>query len=90
MFDTDIGVPNANTDKRERLISDEVRSNNTEVFSKASLWLETMRECAKETEEMFGADAHIEIDWRLASPEGGAPSAEQSYSGFYGNVELQP
>jgi hypothetical protein len=88
MFDTDIGVPNANTDKRERLISDEVRSNNTEVFSKASLWLETMRECAKEVEDMFGADAHIEIEWRLASPEGGAPSAEQSYSGFYGDGKL--
>lgn len=30
-FDTKIGIPNANTDKRERLISDEVNANNVET-----------------------------------------------------------
>lgn len=40
MFDTDIGIPNANTDKRERLITDEVNSNNAETLSKCALWLD--------------------------------------------------
>ena len=62
MFDTDIGVPNANTDKRERLISDEVNANNVETYSKCSLWLEQLQASCKEAEAMFGVK--ISVDWR--------------------------
>lgn len=62
MFDTEIGIPNANTDKRERLITDEVNANNIETYSKCALWLEQLQvECAK-TRDMFGID--ISVDWR--------------------------
>lgn len=62
MFLTDIGIPNANTDKRERLITDEVNANNFEVRSKAGLWLRTLqKDCAK-VRDMFGID--LSVDWQ--------------------------
>ena len=62
MFDTDIGIPNANTDKRERLISDEVNANNVETYSKCALWLDELQESCAKTRDMFGVD--IAVDWR--------------------------
>lgn len=62
MFDTDIGIPNANTDKRERLITDEVNANNVETYSKCALWLEELQgECAK-ARDMFGIN--LSVTWR--------------------------
>lgn len=62
MFDTEIGIPNANIDKRERLITDEVNANNFETMSKCALWLDTLNRDIKKTNEMFGLD--ISVDWR--------------------------
>ena len=42
-FNTDVGIPNANTYKKERLITDEVNANNVDTQSKVMLWLDTMR-----------------------------------------------
>lgn len=54
MFLTDIGIENANTDKRERLISDEVNANNAETASKVSLWLETLEKGFDQVRKMYG------------------------------------
>lgn len=62
MYDTDIGIPNANTDKRERLITDEVNANNIETYSKCALWLEQLRVSCEETRTMFGVE--LAVDWR--------------------------
>ncbi len=62
MFDTDIGIPNTNVDKRERLITSEVESNNVDTASKAELWLESLKASAKRVNAMFGLN--ISVDWR--------------------------
>lgn len=62
MFDTDVGIPNANTDKRERLITDEVNANNIETITKCELWLESLKKSCTETNNMFGTT--ISVDWR--------------------------
>ena len=64
-----IGIPNANTDKRERLITDEVESNNVETRLLGDLWLESLQAGCKEAEAMFGI--RISVDWRYQM-EGGA------------------
>lgn len=74
MFDTDIGIPNANTDKKERLISDEVNANNVEVTSKADLWLDQLQKSFAQTSKMFGVK--LGVEWRnkpqvSAESEGG-------------------
>lgn len=62
MFATDIGIPNANTEKRERLNSDEVNANNFETRSKCELWLDTLKEGIEKTNSMF--DLSLSVDWR--------------------------
>lgn len=70
-FNTLIGIPNANTDKRERLVTDEVNSNNAETETLADLWLETMREDMRKVNEMYGLDLGVEYRFK-----GGAENAQ--------------
>ena len=62
-FDTDIGIPNANTDKRERLITDEVNANNVETATRCELWLEELKKGCEKVKTMFGVE--ISVDWRV-------------------------
>lgn len=66
-FLTQIGVPNANTDKRERLITDEVTSNNIETRLLGDLWLESLKAGCAEASDMFGIS--ISVDWRYDMEE---------------------
>lgn len=68
-FDTEIGIPNANTDKRERLISDEVNANNAETGLRGELWLENIKEDIEKTMNMF--DIEMSCDWRINPFENG-------------------
>ena len=61
-FCTDLGIPNSNTEKRERLITDEVNSNNTETALRAELWLERLKECVTRVNSMF--ETNITVEWR--------------------------
>jgi hypothetical protein len=63
MFNTAIGIPNANTDKKERLNVDEVNANNEETQSLCELWLEQLQKVCKKTVEMFGIE--ISVNWRI-------------------------
>lgn len=62
-FDQDIGIPTANTEKRERLIVDEVNSNNVETAIRSEFWLEQIKKSVEETNAMFGTE--ISVDWRV-------------------------
>lgn len=71
-FLTQIGIPNANNQKKERMITDEVNSNNIETISLADLWLENIRKGFNKVNEMFGLK--LSVDYRfmpeMASFEG--------------------
>lgn len=77
MFDTEIGIPNANTDKAERLITDEVNANNTETATRCELWLESIRKGIKKANEMFGLT--LAVDWRV--DPNAAPAAADTQKG---------
>ena len=64
MFDTKIGIPNANTDKRERLNTDEVNANNVDTVSLADLWLTELKKGCAKTRDLFGID--IDVDYRFS------------------------
>lgn len=62
MFDTEIGIPNANTDKRERLLTDEINANNVETATKCEMWLDGWKKSCKVANELFGLD--MAVEWR--------------------------
>ena len=71
MFLTEIGIPNVNFEKRERLITGEVSANNTETESKASLWIEEMRRGMKQANDMFGLQLSVKMRFadEITDPE---------------------
>lgn len=77
-FNTAIGIPNANTQKRERLITDEVNANNVDTESRVNLWLETMKRDMKSANEMYGLSLDVEYRYAEQEPAGGV---------FYEEVE---
>ena len=52
-FDSCIGIPNSNLNKKERLITDEANMNNFETKSLCYLWLDTLNKDLKKSNEMF-------------------------------------
>ena len=77
MFCTEIGIPNANTEKKERMLSDEVNANNQETYTKSDMWLEKLKEGCKEAEEMFPG-IELAVDWRFDKAEGGGDGDAKS------------
>lgn len=64
-FCTDVGIPNANLDKRERMITDEVNANNVETSATAELWLDTLHRGIADIERTFPElSGKIAVDWR--------------------------
>ena len=61
MFCTEVGLPNANTEKKERLITDEVNANNVETHSKVGMWLESLQGSCDKCREMFGIE--VTVGW---------------------------
>lgn len=59
-FDTRVGIPNANTDKRERLISDEVNANNVETSILSDLWMDSIQDGIRKVRDMFGVEIKCE------------------------------
>jgi hypothetical protein len=55
-----LGINNANTDKRERLITDEVTANDQLVQLAAEAMLATRREAAKAISKMYGLSVTVE------------------------------
>ena len=70
MFCTEIGIPNANTEKKERMLSDEVNANNQETYTKADMWLEELKEGCKQAVNMFPG-IELSVDWRFSISNGG-------------------
>ena len=59
-FCTACGIPNANTQKRERMIVDEVNANNDDTESLPRIILTNVREGFQKAAEMFNVSATIE------------------------------
>ena len=62
-FMTDLGIPNSNTEKKERLITAEVESNDIEVKLWADMALESLKESCQKASDMFGIE--LSVDWRF-------------------------
>ena len=63
-FNTLIGIPNANTQKRERMIRSEVEANDIDTQSLALIWLDNMQAGIEKVNRMFGLN--ISVDYRFS------------------------
>ena len=71
LFDTEVGIPNTNTSKKERMLTDEVNSNNVETAAKASLWLDSLQRGCERVHKLFGLDkSTLWVDWRFPPDTG--------------------
>lgn len=61
-FNTKVGIPNANTQKRERLISSEVMANDIDTKALVNVWLDTMKTDLAKVNEHYGLD--IQVNYR--------------------------
>jgi hypothetical protein len=74
MFDTDVGIPNANTEKKERLTDDEVNSNNIETQTKIELIADSLKESADRVNKMFGTNISFTLKFKESG--GGVANVE--------------
>ena len=59
---TAIGINNANTDKRERLNSDEVHANDTELAMNITVWLSSLKQCFEKINDRFGFNITVDVN----------------------------
>ena len=59
-FFTDIGVNNANMDKKERMVANEVEANNEQVKASEDVLLKSREEACKQINRIFGLNISVE------------------------------
>lgn len=69
---TYLGINNANTDKRERLITDEANANNQFIESCSEMFLESRKRAIDEINKKFGTNITVELRTSLEGGEDGA------------------
>ena len=65
---TFIGIENANMDKKERLVADEVKGNDGQIEAERFVMLNSRRDAAKKVNRMFGTDISVDFRSDLATP----------------------
>ena len=77
MFDTLVGIPNSNNEKRERMIVDEVNANNFDTQALAYQWYLEIRKGMEKTRDIFGIDVSVRLRTPKESGKGTAENSEQ-------------
>lgn len=57
---TDLGINNANMDKRERMVANEVEANNEQVKASEDVMLKVRQEACKQINRIFGTNISVE------------------------------
>lgn len=60
-FSTMVGIDNANVNKRERMLVDEVNANNQNTKALAQVWLECLQESFRKVNDMFDLDLSVKL-----------------------------
>lgn len=65
-FNTKIGIPNANTQKRERLISSEVKANDIDTKALVNVWLDTLNTDLKKVNDHYNLNISVKYRYEDA------------------------
>lgn len=74
-FLTEVGLNNANTDKRERLVVDEVNANNNEIQANVQHWLDNIKEGLTRANKLFGLNLSVKLR-KFDGAEGGVANEQ--------------
>ena len=70
---TDLGIPTANTLKKERMLRAEVESNDKETAIIIDMWLTHIKEDVAKVNSMF--NINMSVEWRFDPAKGGVENA---------------
>ena len=62
LFCTEIGIPSARSDKKERMITSEAESNDVETSTRMEMWLDGWKKSCEDVRKMFDVD--VSVNWR--------------------------
>lgn len=62
-FNTKIGIPNANTQKRERLINSEVQANDIDTQALIRVWLDSMKDGIAKVNKHYGLNISVDYNY---------------------------
>lgn len=62
-FNTKIGIPNANTQKRERLINSEVEANDIDTQALIRVWLASMKDGIEKVNKHYGLNINVDYNY---------------------------
>ena len=86
-FNTVVGIANANTQKKERLITDEVNANNQETRALSQVIFETVKKDLQTVYEVTGlTPAQLDIKWKEAEADEGISNDMWIVSGGQDNL----
>lgn len=78
---TFLGIENANQDKKERLVADEVGANYGHVEAQRFVMLNSRRQAAKKINRMFGTDIRVRFRSNLESNVNSANVSRETFAG---------
>lgn len=77
-FDNYVGIPNNPVNKKERVITSEVESNNIETRNLSDIWLETMNMCFEKVNKLFGLNLSVDYRYETVSQKDSTVEAQES------------
>lgn len=60
-FNTAVGIPNINTEKKARMNIDEVNANNVDTMALCTSWRRSIEESMENTNDLFGLDCSVKF-----------------------------
>lgn len=69
MFDAEVGIPTIPYEKKERMVTDEANSRQTDSITRLTTWIECFNESAENVNKMFGTNISAEMHFKPEESE---------------------